>query len=193
MPTASSPQSNNFSFLKSDRREKFRETFILQLKHWTCCEVHHEVNRVSCGVPWMQLAFCSPCSDRTWQPETPELSSSTVQLNQLKKAQQLGHRGRGCSGSSRLPSQLSTGCTGACQKCCFRLEKISVPLLNQWCCPSREREIPASQQVSDQRGLPEGCFHCKTAVTKNTMRWKPICHGNFNLIWGWNRNCVDNY
>lgn len=35
------------------------------------------------------------------------------------------------------------------------------------------KEIPASPQVSDQKGLPEGCFHCGTAIMKE-IRMKSI-------------------
>jgi len=36
------------------------------------------------------------------------------------------------------------------------------------------KEIPASQQVSDRKGLPEGCFHCGTAIMKEIRRMKSI-------------------
>lgn len=123
----------------------------------------HRVTFPECSWHSATLAQAEP-----WQPEHLSFHQALFSQTHWK-----GTAGAlGCSASSRLPSQLSTGCTGAAQKCCFRWEKISVPLLNRWCYPSREREIPAFPQVSDQRGLPEGCFHCKTVVMKNIMREK---------------------
>lgn len=50
------------------------------------------------------------------------------------------------------------------------------------------KEIPASQQVSDQKGLPEGCFHCGTAIMKE-MRMKSITRV-LNLIFEMEQNLL---